>query len=202
VVGDPPTAEGSLLGRMVVSPATGNFSSTAVASGDRQMVWVKSEYAGELAVLATWLVGLAPWSVSTFSISGLRVAALRFLPFRLQYIFGGAVPNERPFIWSWEVANFQQSAELTLAGRLGFATFVIYLLPFFLSLFYYFEEERVAATLPVDPVRLFAGLLGLVGVVSLAASVLFVQFFPGFTVPLGSLLALVFAYLLATVERT
>ncbi|MFC7077598.1 TIGR04206 family protein [Haloarcula halophila] len=166
------------------------------------MVWVKSEYAGELAVLSTWLVGLAPWSVSTFSVSGLTVAAFRFLPFRVQYIFGGTVPGERPFLWMWEIGSFQQSTELVLAGQLGTAAFLVYLVPFWLSLYYYYEEERVAAVLPVDPVRLFAALLGLVGVLSLAASALFVRYFAGFTVPVGSILALVFAYLLATVDRT
>ncbi|MFC6973760.1 TIGR04206 family protein [Halomicroarcula sp. GCM10025709] len=166
------------------------------------MVWVKSEYAGELAVLSTWLVGLAPWSISTFSVSGLTVAAFRFLPFRVQYIFGGTVPGERPFLWVWNVGAFQESAELTLAGQFGTAAFVCYLFPFWLSLYYYYEEERVTALLPVDPVGLFAGLLGLVGLLSLAASVLFVRYFAGTTIPVGSVLALVLAFLLATVDRT
>jgi uncharacterized protein (TIGR04206 family) len=166
------------------------------------MVWVKSEYAGELAVLSTWLVGLAPWSVSTFSVSGLTVAAFRFLPFRVQYIFGGTVPGERPFLWVWDIGAFQQTPELGLAGQLGTAAFVCYLVPFWLSIYYYYEEERVAALLPVDPVRLFAGFLGLVGLLSLAASALFVRYFAGVTLPVGSVLALVLASLLATVDRT
>lgn len=166
------------------------------------MAWVKSEYAGELAVLSTWLVGLAPWSVSVFGQSGFTVVAFRFLPFRLQYIFGAQVGNERPLLAAWQVAGFQQSAELTFGGHLGFGALVVYALPFTLSLYYYFEEERIAAALPVDPVRLFGGLVGLVGVLTIAATALFVRYFPGTTVPLGSLLALVLAYLLLTVDRT
>lgn len=166
------------------------------------MAWVKSEYAGEFAVLSTWLVGLAPWSASVFTISDLSVVALRFLPFRLQYIFGATLSGERPFIWAWEVADFQQSAELTLAGRLGLAALALYAVPFGLSVVYYFEEERVAGALPVDPVRLFGGLLGLVALLSGAAGALFVTNFPGTTIPVGSVIAAVLAYLLLTVDRT
>ncbi|EMA10171.1 TIGR04206 family protein [Haloarcula vallismortis] len=165
------------------------------------MAWVKSEYAGEFAVLATWLVGLAPWSVSLFEIEGVTVIGLRFLPFRFQFIFGATLPGERPFLWAWQVAAFQQSAPLVLAGTLGAAALAVFLLPFGLSLYYYAAEDRVEAALPVDPVRLFGGLLGLVGVLTLAASGLFITSFPGITVPIGALVALVFAYLLLTVDR-
>jgi len=166
------------------------------------MAWVKSEYAGELAVLSTWLVALAPWSASIFGQSGLTVVALRFLPFRLQFIFGASVNNERPFLWAWEVAGFQQSAELTIAGQLGLAAMGLFAVPFVLSVFYYFEEERLDAALPVDAVPLFGGLLGLVGVLTIAGTALFVRYFPGTTLPIGSLIAVIFAYLLLTVDRT
>jgi len=166
------------------------------------MAWVKSEYAGELAVLSTWLVGLAPWAVSVFGQSGLTVVALRFLPIRLLYILGAELPNEQPFLPAWAVADFQQSAELTVAGHLGFAALVVYAVPFVLSLYYYFEEERITAALPVDPVRLFAGLLGLVGVLTAASTALFVRYFPGTTLPVGSALALILAYVLFSADRT
>lgn len=164
------------------------------------MAWVKSEYAGEFAVLSTWLVTVAPWSVSVFGRDGLTVVALRFLPFRLQYIFGVQAAGERPFLWAWEVAGFQASPGLTLAGRVGFVALLVAMLPFGLSVYYYLEEERVAELLPLDPVRLFGGLLALVGVLSLGATWLFVRHFPGTTLPLGAVLAPVLAYLLLTVE--
>ena len=165
------------------------------------MAWVKSEYAGEFAVLATWLVGLAPWSVSLFEVEGLTVIGLRFLPFRFQFIFGATLPGERPFLWAWQVAAFQESDPLALAGTLGFAALAVFLLPLGLSIYYYAAEDRVESTFPVDPVRLFGGLLGLVGALTLAASGLFITAFPGITVPVGALVALVFAYLLLTVDR-
>ncbi|MBX0293977.1 TIGR04206 family protein [Haloarcula nitratireducens] len=166
------------------------------------MAWVKSEYAGELAVLSTWLVALAPWSASVFEVSGLTVVALRFLPFRFQFIFGATLPNERPFLWAWQVADFQSAAGLSLAGDLGFAALVVFAFPFALSLYYYFEEERVAAALPADPVRLFGGLLGLVALLTLAATALFFRYFPGTTLPVGAAVAAVLAYLLLTIDRT
>jgi uncharacterized protein (TIGR04206 family) len=165
------------------------------------MAWVKSEYAGEFAVLATWLVGLAPWSISLFEIEGVTVIGFRFLPFRFQFIFGATLPGERPFLWAWQVAGFQGSDPLSLAGTLGFAALAVFLLPLGLSLYYYAAEDRVEATLPADPVRVFGGLLGLVGVLTLAASGLFIASFPGITVPVGALVALAFAYLLLTVDR-
>jgi len=164
------------------------------------MAWVKSEYAGEFAVLSTWLVAVAPWSASLFGRGGLTVVVLRFLPFRLQYIFGVQAAGERPFLWAWEVAGFQASPELTLAGRVGVAAFLVATLPFGLSVYYYLEEARVADLLPLDPVRLFGGLLGVVGGLSLAATWLFVRHFPGTTLPVGAVLAAVFAYLLLTID--
>lgn len=166
------------------------------------MAWVKSEYAGEFAVISTWLVALSPWSLSVFQVSNITVVALRFLPFRLQFIFGATVENERPFLWAWEVAQFQQSPELTVAGTLGFAALALFALPFGLSIYYYFEEERIAARLPMDPVRLFGVLLGSVALTTVAATALFVRYFPGTTLPVGAAIAAVFAYLLLTIERT
>jgi len=165
------------------------------------MAWVKSEYAGEFAVLATWLVGLAPWSVSLFEVQRVTVVALRFLPFRFQFIFGATLTGERPFLWTWQIGGFQQSASLALAGTIATAALALYLLPLGLSLAYYSAEDRVEAALPVDPVRVFGVLLGLVGLATLAASGLFVASFPGVTVPVGPFVALVLSALLLTVDR-
>lgn len=166
------------------------------------MAWVKSEYAGELAVLSTWLVGIAPWAVSTFGDSGLRVVVLRFLPFRFQFIFGARFDNEVPFLPAWAVAEFQQAPPLQVAGHLGVAALLVYLALFLLSLYYYVAEDRLEAALPVDPVRLFGAGLALVGLLSLGATVLFLRNFPGVTLPVGSAVALLFGGLLLTVDRT
>lgn len=165
------------------------------------MAWVKSEYAGELAVLSTWLVGLAPWSVSVFSQRGFSVAALRFLPFRFQFIFGAQFTGERPFLWTWEVPGFVAASELTLGATLGAVAFGVYAVALAVSLFYYVEEERLEARSPVDPVRLFGALLGTVAVLTGAATALFVLYFPGVTLPVGAAVAAVLAVVLLRVDR-
>jgi len=167
------------------------------------MAWVKSEYAGELAVLLTWLVAVAPWSVTLFGGAEFTGVIFRFLPLRLQYLLGVSIPNELTFLWSWEVAGIQQG-NTALAGHLGFAALILFALPFVLSLYYYFEEGRITDILPIDPVRLFGGVLGIVGLLTVGATALLNMSggFVGTTIPVGSVLAVIFAYLLLTVDRT
>jgi hypothetical protein len=58
------------------------------------MAWVKAEYAGELAVLATWLTALLPWSVSFLRRSPrgmdatFTVVNIRFVFWQFHYVFG------------------------------------------------------------------------------------------------------------------
>ena len=167
------------------------------------MAWVKSEYAGELAVLATWLVAIAPWSVSVFGGDAITGVAFRFLPFRLQYLFGISVPNELSFIWAWESAAIQ-SGTTAVAGYLWTAALAVFVPAFAASIVYYLREERFTDALPLDPVRLFGGLLGLAGLGTVVATVLLNLSggFPGTTIPVGALVAPVLAVLLLTVDRT
>ena len=48
-------------------------------------MWVRSEYAGEFAVLSAWLCALSPWSVSYVSRSGLRLFRVHFVYVFLQF---------------------------------------------------------------------------------------------------------------------
>ncbi|MDS0258429.1 TIGR04206 family protein [Haloarcula sp. S1CR25-12] len=182
------------------------------------MAWVKSEYAGELAVLSTWLVAIAPWSVSLFGGGQFTGVVFRFLPFRLQYLFGISVPNELTFLWAWEAATIQQGPTTlaaylwtavveqnytVLAGLLWTVGLAVFAVAFLASVVYYVREERFAAALPLDPVRLFGGLLGLVGLLTVVGTV-FLNLtggFAGTTVPVGALFAPVLSYLLLTVDR-
>lgn len=165
------------------------------------MAWVKSEYAGEFAVLSTWLLALLPWGVSYSTIGGLSVVGFRFLFFRVQYVFGAAIPGEKPFLWAWQVPGFEGTPELTLAARIGLAAAGVYLVPLGVSVAYYAAERRVEA-LPVDPVRLLGGLLALVAVAVSAAAAVLVRYQAGLVVPVAPAFALAFAYLLLTVDRT
>lgn len=169
------------------------------------MAWVKSEYAGEFAVLSTWLVALLPWSTTVLDINfrghDATVVVIRFLYFRLQYIFGISFGDqERPFLLFFEAPSFNPES-LALASWLWVAGALVSLAPVGISIAYYLWEERVEAALPRDAVRVQGVLLGLVGVFLLASSALLVTN-QEVTVPVGTLFALAFSALLLTVDRT
>lgn len=167
------------------------------------MTWVKSDYAPELAVLSTWLVALLPWSGAVLPIRidqrDVTVVIIRFLYFRLQYIFGISFGDqERPFLWVIDAPGFNQT--LVTASWVWVAGATLALVPIAISVAYYLDEEWVEATVPVDPVRLQGGLLALVGVVLGAATVLFWDK-QLYTLPVGPLFALGLGYVLLTVDR-
>lgn len=166
------------------------------------MAWVKSEYAGELAVLSTWLVAVAPWSVSVFGDGGITGVVFRFLPFRLQYLYGISIPNELKFIWAWEAMRFP--AYTGFAGTLWTVALLAFAVAFGASLYYYRSEAAFEERLPLDPVRLFGGLLGVVGLLTLGGTVLLNLSggFAGTTVPVGALVGSILAGVLLTVDLT
>ena len=166
------------------------------------MAWVKSEYAGELAVLSTWLVAVAPWSVSVFGDGAITGVVFRFLPFRLQYLYGISIPNELNFIWAWEAMRFPEYTGL--AGTLWTVGLVVFAVAFGASLYYYRRESEFEDRLPIDPVRLFGGLLGVIGLLTLGGTVLLNLSggFAGTTIPVGALVAPVLAGVLLTADLT
>jgi uncharacterized protein (TIGR04206 family) len=168
------------------------------------MAWVKSEYAAELAVLSTWLVALLPWSGALVPIQfggrDVTVVVIRFLYFRLQYIFGISLGNqEQVWLWVFDAPTFTQTAPI--ANWTWVVGAALSLLPLALSLLYYVGEERLEGALPMDPVRLQGGLLALLGIALGLSTALF---WTGqmYTLPIGTLFALGFGYLLLTVDRT
>jgi len=160
------------------------------------MAWINERYAGEVAVVFTWLLAVSPWAVTWFRPAGITAIAFRFAPFRLLYIFGAEIPGERPFIWAWEVAGFQVEPEVVFAGHLGTVAFAVTVGTVLLSLVYYAREATLVETLPVHPVRVFGVLHALLAVLWLAGTALFFEFHGGTTVPVGAALAAIFAYLL------
>ena len=168
------------------------------------MAWVNSEYAGELAVLSTWLVAVAPWSVSVFGNGPMTGVAFRFLPFQTLYLYGISVPNELRFLWTWQVSELQQGTNAALASSLWTAALALFTVAFAASVYYYNREAEFEERLPFDPVRLFGGLLGLVGLCTLAGTVLLNLDggFPGTTIPVGALVAPALAAALLTADVT
>lgn len=170
-----------------------------------EMAWVKSEYAGELAVLATWIVALLPWSVSSLSIRFLdrpvQVVVVRFVYVRFQYIFGISFGDqERILLWFFDAPAYNPP-ELSLGSWLWVLGALVFTVPLALSVVYYLAEARLEERLPVDPVRLQGGLLAVAGAVLTAAAVA-VWTGQQTTIPIGGPFALLFGYLLLTVDRT
>lgn len=167
------------------------------------MVWVRSEYAGELAVLSAWLAALIPWNVTVASaeVPG-RLLFLRFPFFEVQYLLGFEVDGERFFLLSIADAVTQQSGQVVYGAYLAWAAGAVLIgVAVLVSVAYYVEEEAVESG-PVDPVRAIGALLTLAGVVLLVTTYLLVtRGVPGIPLPIGALLLAVIGGTLLRVER-
>ncbi|MGM0592730.1 MAG: DUF7549 family protein, partial [Halobacteriota archaeon] len=134
------------------------------------MVWVRSEYAGELAVLSTWLCVLIPWNV-TFATGVMDgdLLYVRFPFFQIRYTFGVrlaesiAVRDPLSALAFQNVSTLRAPYEIWVVGAAILAVAVLF------SVLYYAREEVVESG-PVDPVRLAGFLLGLAGLVFAAAT--------------------------------
>ena len=164
------------------------------------MVWVRSEYAGELAVLSTWLSALVPWNVHHGAVGEGAVTYLRFPLFEVRYAAG--LPVESPVA----VAD-PLSAYLTQAGTsvgpaylAWVAGAAVYLAALVASVAYYRGEER-AASWPVHPVPLLGGLLAATGTVLGAAWLLLGRGLPGLSLPVGVVVYLAFGAVLLRADR-
>lgn len=163
------------------------------------MAWVRSEYAGALAVLCTWAAALLPWSVTVFSLGSLTQVIIRFQWVSLRFQYGAP---ELDLDHLTVLGAFTSGAPLGIRqARLAWlaAMAVITALVSF-SLAYYFYEDRVER-LPVDPVRLTGGTLLVVALAHALSLWLLWEHRSGLTVPVGTLFEFVFAGLLLTVER-
>lgn len=166
------------------------------------MVWVRSEYAGELAVVLGWLTALLPWSVTVIDTGNLGLFYLRFAAFRLRYVYRNelGVGVSHSFLWVFDAPGFQAIPELAKASYLWLAGAAVVALVVAFALVYYVAEERVER-LRVDPVRVMGALIALAAVVFTASSALFLSE-QSVTIPIGVAFMWAFAAVLLRVERT
>jgi len=162
-------------------------------------MWVRSEYAGELAVLSTWLCALLPWSVSFGRFEGASVFFFWFLPGNFVFAPGIDGDLERPF-WAFNFPGFVTQDWETAMVWLWLAGLAIFLSAFAVSLLYYADEESVESW-RVDPVRVLGGLLLGSGAVLGGAFLLLWQNQPGTSMPIGTLFLLMFGAVLLRTER-
>ena len=166
------------------------------------MVWVRSEYAGELAVLVTWLSVLVPWNVTYAPDVADGVLSIWFPFFEVRYVVGLSPIGGLTILDVLSELALQSGTTVYFAYSVWTIGAFVVVVAAAVSLVYYFYEERVEAT-PVDPVRALGALHLLAGGVFAAATYLVAtRGFPGYSVPVGALLFLGFGVLLLTVERT
>jgi uncharacterized protein (TIGR04206 family) len=170
-------------------------------------MWVQSEYAGELAVLATWLTALLPWSVSVVRSppaleAQFTVVNIRFVLFQFHYLYGlpvgeqslGDVVQLVTRIPGFVPENQTAEAWVWVAGAGLFAGLLA------LSLVYYAREDWLVERVPIDLVRVFGVVFAVIAVTFTIAAVMFYQHQR--TLPVGALFMWVFAVLLLRVDRT
>lgn len=166
-------------------------------------MWVRSEYAGELAVLLTWLSALLPWNV-TYS-SGIGSGALLFVRFpllQIRYTFGLPIARGTRIADPLSAIAFQRGQALELAYQVWAVGAAVFAVAVVVSILYY-RNESWAESWPVDPVRLLGALLLGTGAVFAGATyLLLIRGFPGAPIPIGVVFLLLFGGLLLTVDRT
>lgn len=165
------------------------------------MAWVRSEYAGELAVLSAFFAGLLPWSASYTAGGGISTVDVRFPFFLFKYVYG--VVRRNLFVPVLRAPTFPppEAGAIRQAYTVWLAAAVVLALTLLLAAAYYVAEERIEDG-PVDPVRLMGGLLTLTGVGFAAATVVLLAEYGGLTVPIGALIVPALGVLLLRVERT
>jgi uncharacterized protein (TIGR04206 family) len=166
-------------------------------------MWVRSEYAGELAVLSAWLCALLPWSLSYASGDGVRLVRIHFLYLFFQFAPGAALSNLLDtYVLVTDAPSFPNSATVGFGYRLWALGAIVSTLLVAFSLVYYRYDERLEERSPIDPVRLVGGLL-IASAVPLTGATYFVATGAiGTTVPVGVVFMYVFGGSLLVVERT
>ncbi|PSQ47167.1 hypothetical protein BRD19_10315 [Halobacteriales archaeon SW_7_65_23] len=191
-------------------------------------MWVRSEYASELAVLSAWIAVLLPWNVAyqpnappdgQASVYFFRFALFE-VQFRRPWVFeinGDVTEAMEPLdityggtqLFGNVYAMLPTSAVTFHDGMMGQASLLwalaalAFAVAFALSLALYFREQEVAEKLPVSEVQLMGGLLGVgaVGTVGASALYLTARDSTGVPIPVGALVVAVLAVVLLQTEE-
>lgn len=165
-------------------------------------MWVRSEYAGELAVLSAWLCALLPWSVSYASPGDLQVFRIHFVYLLFQFVPGADLGAGRvPFVLVVDGPAFASDPGVVLAYRLWIAAAAAFTVGLAWSVVYYVYDDRFEARSPIDPVRVMGVLLVATALPLSVATYYVVGSLPGTTVPVGVLFMYLFGGLLLIVDR-
>jgi hypothetical protein len=165
------------------------------------MVWVRSEYAGELAVVLAWLTALLPWNVTYATLSGVgSVLFVRFPFFQVRYVFGISISEAVAVMTPLGALSYQEGQSIAVAYQAWTVGAAIVGAAVALSLALYLYEDRVEAAF--DAVRAMGALLSLAGVVlTVATWLLWTRGFPGLPIPVGVVLLYLFGGALLLARR-
>jgi multidrug transporter EmrE-like cation transporter len=165
------------------------------------MVWVRSEYAEELAVVTAWLSAFLPWNVTYSTLSGVgSVLFVRFPFFQVRYIFGISISEGMAVTTPLGALAYQEGQSIAVAYAAWAVGAGVVAAAVALGLLLYRYEERVGAT--IDPVRVMGALLSLAGVVLTGATwLLWTRGFPGLPIPVGVMFLYLFGGTLLLARR-
>lgn len=165
-------------------------------------MWVRSEYAGELAVLSAWLGALVPWNATVVTdVAGGNALFVRFPLLEVRYAYGLPVGSSMLFLDPISALSFYRGTTVVVGYRVWAVGALLTTAALALSVVYYLREERVESG-PVDPVRLMGGLLtGAAVAYAVATYLVATRGLPGVPVPVGVVLLLVLGIVLLRVER-
>jgi hypothetical protein len=194
------------------------------------MAWVKSEYAGELAVVSAWLSMVLPWNVvyhpsvptqpleSTITIVRLSLFELQFRAPVVIEIDGRRTSPDGVMDQLYPGINVLADvyvatplgAVSTYDGfmQLGSVAWLVaagaLLVAFAVSIALYRDEEGFTERSSVDPVRLVGGLLGAAAVAGATASAFYFlgRDLGGIPIPVGVLIIGALSVALLRVDRT
>jgi len=165
-------------------------------------MWVRSEYAGELAVLLTWLATFIPWNVASASSQGASVLFVRFPFVQVRYVAGIDLARGVTVADPLSAIAFQRGQSIEIAYQVWAVGAAVFAVALVVSVLYY-RNEAWAESWPVDPVRLLGALLlGTGGIFAGATALLARHGFSSLPLPIGVVFLLAFGGVLLTVERT
>jgi hypothetical protein len=165
------------------------------------MVWVRSEYAEELAVVTAWLSAFLPWNVTYSTLSGVgSVLFVRFPFFQVRYIFGISISEGVAVSTPLGALAYQEGQSIAVAYAAWAVGAAVVAAAVALALLLYRYEDRVEAA--IDPVRVMGALLSLAGVVLTGATwLLWTRGFPGLPIPVGVMFLYLFGGTLLLARR-
>lgn len=166
-------------------------------------MWVRSEYAGEFAVLSVWLCAMLPWSVTVARGDGFWLFRIHFVYLFFQFLPGLNLGEDYvPWVFVHEAPGFPDSGAVAFGYQLWVLGAALFALPLALSVAYYAYDDRLEARAPLDPVRVMGVLLVAAAVPLTGASYFLATEMRGYSLPVGVLFMYLLGAMLLLVERT